>query len=599
MAVDPLPGQWRAPLSLLCFLGLLALTAHGAEAKRSFDIPSDAAEKSLAMFAKQSGVEVLFSTEAAAGIRTEAIKGEIVPLEALQFMLAGTPLVIVRDDKNGVLRITKGVPVNPKAQGRALAAAGSVRPEEAGKSATPIEEAVLMSPFEVVTDNKGYYASTTMSGTRFNSKLEDLASSMTVITKEQMQDFGMIAVNDVFLYTAGAEGAGSYTSFAIDRNGSVSDDVQLNPTQANRVRGLGPANTSFGNFQTTGRVPLDPISIDAVEVSRGPNANVFGLGSPSGTVNQVPASASLGRKQDQLRIRGDSYGGYRASLDINRVLKPGVLAVRGQVVYQHDGFVRKPSGMNTERYNGMLKYRPFSKTQITASVSAYHSYGNRPNFTTPRDNISYWLQSGKPTWDPVTQTVHVIGSTLGPFSASTYNGPDYFTPTVTGLNTKSQLFVDSGGVGYWSAPSTYSNVNGPTSGAQTTRVMYTNSSPGVSGGRISNQPLFTTTPAVHDKSLYDWTSINLAAVNREWTRALTSDIKIDQELLATNRQQLAVQLAAFQEDTMVYQRFHVGIANINGQSGNLFIDVNERNLDGTPNPYFLQGALKDEFEDLI
>lgn len=39
------------------------------------------------------------------------------------------------------------------------------------------EEVISLSPFEVVSDSKGYYASNTMSGTRFNTKLEDLASS--------------------------------------------------------------------------------------------------------------------------------------------------------------------------------------------------------------------------------------------------------------------------------------------------------------------------------------------------------------------------------------------------------------------------------------
>src|SRR3954468_2242007 len=155
------------------------------------------------------------------------------------------------------------------------------------------DQTVVLTPFEVSGDTKGYYASNTMSGTRFNSKLEDLASSISVMTKEQMSDFAMLDINDVFLYTAGTEGTGTYTDFTIDRNGSVSENVSLNPTQANRVRGIGSANISLGNFETMGRTPIDPLMLDAVEISRGPNANVFGLGNPSGTVNMVQASANL------------------------------------------------------------------------------------------------------------------------------------------------------------------------------------------------------------------------------------------------------------------------------------------------------------------
>jgi glutathione peroxidase-family protein len=41
------------------------------------------------------------------------------------------------------------------------------------------------------------------------------------MTKEQMQDFAMLDINDVFLYTANTEGSGTYTAYTIDRNGSV------------------------------------------------------------------------------------------------------------------------------------------------------------------------------------------------------------------------------------------------------------------------------------------------------------------------------------------------------------------------------------------
>ena len=54
------------------------------------------------------------------------------------------------------------------------------------------------------------------------------------------------------------------------------------------------------------RVPIDPINIDAVEISRGPNSSVFGIGNPSGTVNQVPASANLTRDRSQVQARVDS-----------------------------------------------------------------------------------------------------------------------------------------------------------------------------------------------------------------------------------------------------------------------------------------------------
>jgi outer membrane receptor for ferric coprogen and ferric-rhodotorulic acid len=224
---------------------------------------------------------------------------------------------------------------------------GSIKsvPVESTANVAPSDnEVVVLSPFEVISNNKGYYSANAMSGTRFNTKLDDLASSITVMSKGQMSDFGMLDINDIFLYVAGTEGTGTYTDFTLDRNGSIGDNVQNNPTQANRVRGIAPANVSLGNIETMGRVPVDPIAIDAIEVSRGPNANVFGLGNPSGTVNQVPASANLTRNRATTELRGQSFGGWRTSLDVNQMLIKGKLAFRASGVFQHDGFELKPSG---------------------------------------------------------------------------------------------------------------------------------------------------------------------------------------------------------------------------------------------------------------
>src|SRR5687767_8556894 len=214
-----------------------------------------------------------------------------------------------------------------------------------------------LSPFEVVEDTKGYFGANTMSGTRFNSKLEDLGAAITVVTKEQMSDFAMLDINDVFLYSASTEGSGDYTDFAVNNNGHVADNVQNNPRSSNRVRGIGSANISMGNIGMSGLTPVDPLNIEGIEISRGPNANVFGLGSPGGTLNMIPASANLSKNKSTLTSRADSIGGYRFDLDANRVLWKNRLALRVSGAFQHDAYERKPSGTDTVRYNGMMKFQ--------------------------------------------------------------------------------------------------------------------------------------------------------------------------------------------------------------------------------------------------
>ena len=563
-------------LLLATVTGFSAAAPDAAPGVRTFDIPAGPGDQALRRFTAQSGIEVVFGTATVAQVRANAVKGDLPPREAIARLLEGTGLIVVANERTGALTVSR----DPNARRAAPASAGD-RP---GTTATtrPADETLVLSPFEVRSADRGYFAANTMAGTRLNSKIEDLASSITVVTKEQMSDFAMLDVNDVFLYEAGTEGTGTYTEFAFDRNGAPMDNTQLDPNNANRIRGVGPANTAFGNFETSGRVPIDPINIDAVEISRGPNANIFGLGNAAGTVNVQPASANLGRHRSQLSVRADSFDGHRSSVDLNRVLKPGVLAVRGSAVYQHDGFDRKPSGTDTTRLNGMVKYQPFKTTTLTGSYSRYRMTGNRPNTTMPRDAVSAWRAAGSATWNPLTSRV-----TLNGVPSATTFGIATLPPYLQNINgtgrTNSTFFVDgNGAVLHW----------GPTQATTTTNpadrnqaVFLVNTFPeNVRAG----QPLFAGPPSVESKDIYDWSRLNFAAINRLHEKTATTNLRLEHIFLNTPRHLLAFEAAYFREDSARYRRDLIGTANTAGHSGTLYVDVNERMSDGSPNPNLLR-----------
>src|SRR5882724_10449381 len=203
------------------------------------------------------------------------------------------------------------------------------------------EDVVQLSPFEVNDAlDKGYLATSAMSGTRLNTKIEDLAASLSVVTKQQLMDTAAIDINDVFLYESNTEGTAQWTPFTNDR-GTISDDIQANPTGATRMRGLSAANTAIDGFASS--LPFDTYNVDSVEISRGPNSSVFGLGNTGGGVNINASRANLTREISSFGTRGDSYGGYRANFDLNRPILKDKLAVRILGVYDDKGFERKPS----------------------------------------------------------------------------------------------------------------------------------------------------------------------------------------------------------------------------------------------------------------
>lgn len=469
--------------------------------------------------------------------------------------------------------------------------------DEAKQATVPVrstgtgkDEVLELSPFQVTASDRGYLASNTLSGTRLNSKLEDLGASITVITKQQMLDTAVLDINDIFLYEANTEGTGNFTSFTVDRNGGVNDNVQSGPQTANRIRGLDTANTARGNFASNSSIPIDLYNTDAVELSRGPNSNIFGLGNTSGTVNIITSQANPTREITTLTLRGDSYGGYRGSVDLNRPLLQGRLALRFSAVHQTTGYERKPSADETNRHQLALTYKPFSRTNIRASYESYHNYARRPNSVTPRDAVTYWNSVGRPVWDPTTQRVTFAnGTTSGPYTvAQDGTLPLGLFAQGTGFYNRPSIFVDNGAVQFWSVnrtgtvPTSGLFAGVPTPDNPNTNLRFLESGTALQRQRSSLFPLFVT-PAITDQSLYDWTSLNFVAPNYNKDRADIYTAEVEQTIFNTPQHMLAARAGWYREDFDSYSRNFIG-----GTNAVLYVDVNQKLLDGTPNPYFLR-----------
>jgi outer membrane receptor for ferric coprogen and ferric-rhodotorulic acid len=449
----------------------------------------------------------------------------------------------------------------------------------ASPDAASAESAVQLSPFEVRGANTGYYASNTMSGTRLNTKLEDIGSSISVVTKQQMADFAMLDINDIFNYESSTEGTGNYTAFEVDRNGMVTDQIQDNPQGSNRIRGMGAANISLSGFAVSGRAPIDPINIDAVEISRGPNSSIFGLGEGSGTVNMVASSANITRESTSAEFRVDDIGGWRTSLDVNRPVPffRGKAAVRLSGVYQHDEFRQKPSGFDTRRLNLMLRLQPFKYTSIRGSFSTYRGEGTRATAITPRDAVTFWKNVGSPAWDPIANAVTVNGVTTvmtGTANPLGLAGPAFAQPA---------LYVDRNGIQLWQVTRlpAATATNGPNNTGGTTRLLESLAEPVRTGA-----PLFSTLPGVSNKGIYDYSSINLGAPNTIEDKVDIATVEFDQTFLQTEQHQIAFQFAWQREDADRINRNFIGRASATSNSFYLYIDPNTRLLDGSPNPYF-------------
>ena len=94
----------------------LAGLEHSSTEKQVFKIMPGKATSTLPQIARQGSVDVMFAAEVAKGVRTNKVDGMLTPLEALEIMLADTPLQIVEDRETGafaVIRVSEEVASTP------------------------------------------------------------------------------------------------------------------------------------------------------------------------------------------------------------------------------------------------------------------------------------------------------------------------------------------------------------------------------------------------------------------------------------------------------------------------------------------------------
>lgn len=293
-------------------------------------------------------------------------------------------------------------------------------------------DVVELSPFTITGEkDTGYYAQNTLSGSRMRTNLADLGASISVVTKAQLEDFASVDLNDAFRYEVNTEGSGTYTPAVQAARADGLLDVNAGGTQggsvssftnatANRVRGIGVPSAAINYFPSIAAVPPDVYNTENIEVSRGPNSMLFGLGSPAGIANQSTMQAALRKNSNRVQLRSDDRGSYRSSLSFNRVLVPDRLALAGALLYDNRQFQRKPSYDVTDRQYVAVKYQPFSGTTIRVNYEHFGNRNRRPNTISPIDFITQWNLAGRPIYDALTKRFTLLsnGRTYGPYISS-------------------------------------------------------------------------------------------------------------------------------------------------------------------------------------
>jgi len=208
-------------------------------------------------------------------------------------------------------------------------------PAPASNATKDESDVVVLSPFVVeASDSNGYTATSTLAGTRVRTELKDLASAISVVTQQFLQDTGAKNNADLLVYTPSTEVGGLHGNFSGAAGGFFATENTL--STSTRVRGLDSADNTRDYFLTD--IPWDSFNVGRVDLQRGPNSILFGVGSPAGIINASPNEAAF-KSSYKYENLFDQFGRNRNSVDLNQVIPPRrcgdpLLVVAGQPAFR-------------------------------------------------------------------------------------------------------------------------------------------------------------------------------------------------------------------------------------------------------------------------
>ncbi|MBO6803704.1 MAG: TonB-dependent siderophore receptor, partial [Thalassospira sp.] len=313
-------SPWQAEAS-----NIATDTAGGVEVAQSsmvtVDIPAQSLDRALTSLADQANLKLFFPSEGLGGLEAPAVQGEMSVDTALSTLLSGSGYT---------WRYTDG---------------GTITIEQLSSRSEDLLDAVRVEA--TVTEEAdgpvdGYIATKSLAATKTGTPILETSQSITVVTKDQMEDQGSQTVMQAVRYTPGAftgqVGASNRYDYVILR-GLVDrsiDNIYLDGLK------------TMGDDSTYSSMQVDPYFVERADVVKGPASVLYGRSSPGGIV-------ALSSKKPQFEQQGEievSYGNRNQrgiGFDLTGPLdEAGKLAFR--VTGKADAADTQYTGTEEERY---------------------------------------------------------------------------------------------------------------------------------------------------------------------------------------------------------------------------------------------------------
>ncbi|QLF92880.1 TonB-dependent siderophore receptor [Pseudomonas sp. ABC1] len=337
-------------LALAVTISLAHLPLTALADTQSYALPSAPLEQTLRQIARQSGQLIAADPALLQGKRSAPVHGQLETHEAVRQALAGSGLQLLTTESGAIS-------VQPVAQGSAL---------ELG--ATSVTSTSIRGA--ATTEGTGSYTTgSTSTATKMNLSIRETPQSISVVTRQRMDDQNLTSITKVLEQTPGV----TISRDAAERFNIYSRGQQISEYQFDGL------TTHVENATQNMPQNLADMSIyDRIEVVRGATGLLTGAGVPSGVVNMIRKKPTK-EFQASLSSSVGHWDDYRGQVDVSSpLIENGKLRARFVGAKQeNDSFV---DGYSQERdvIYGVTESDITDSTTIRVGIDyqKYESHGS-------------------------------------------------------------------------------------------------------------------------------------------------------------------------------------------------------------------------------
>ena len=361
-----------------------AFAASGSE--HAYSIAPGSLDAVLGSFGQQSGVMIAVDSSLTTGMRSSGLSGNFAVDEGLQRLLAPLGLQAVTDG-DGYRVVARPAQGNGELQLQATQ--------------------VTSNQLGTITEGSGSYTPGTIAtATRMVLTPRQTPQSITVITRQHMDDFGLNSIDEVMRHTPGI----TVSTFDSERTNYYARGFSVENFQYDGIPTL--RNSAYSSGQTLSDMAI----YDRVEILKGATGLLTGAGAPGATINLIRKKPTREFKAS-IDVGAGSWDNYRTQVDVSGPLTDsGNIRGRAVAAYQDKHSFMDRYERKTGVYFGTLEADLSDDTLLTLGFDYQNNdphasgwSGSRPLFDRNGERIdvkrSYNNGANWSRWEQTTQSV--------------------------------------------------------------------------------------------------------------------------------------------------------------------------------------------------